>query len=68
MKVDRIGARDERAVVMVGIEQLRRERLPAASRTPVEEARPALADAAKPILDRWNELGLDGIPIGSEVG
>ena len=68
VEVDRVGAGDEGAVVVVGIEHLDGEGLPAAGRAAVEEARPALADAAKLLFDGGHQLGFDGVAVGAEVG
>src|ERR1700683_5691944 len=46
-KVHRIGAGDERAVVMVWIKHLHGERFPTPRGTAVNEARPTLTDAAE---------------------
>ena len=67
-EVDGIGAGDERAVVVIGIKHLHRQRFPSAGRAAVSEARPALADAAKLFFDRGNQFGLDGVAIRPEVG
>ncbi len=67
-KINRIGAGDKHAVVVVGIEHLHRQRFPAAGGTAVGEARPALSDAAELFLDGGNEFGLDGVAIRPEVG
>ncbi len=68
MEIDRIRAGDERAVVMIGIKQLHGERFPAAGRAAIDEARPALADAAKLLFDRRDQFGFDGVAIGADVG
>ena len=67
-KIDRIRTGDEDAVVVIGIEHLHRQRFPAAGGTAVDEARPALTDAAKLFLDRGDQFGLDGIAVRPEVG
>ena len=67
-EVDRVGAGDEGAVVVVGIENLHGQRFPAAGGAAVDEARPALADAAELFFDGGDEFGFDGVAIGAEVG
>ena len=66
-EVDRVGAGRPAAVVLVGVEHLHGERLPAARRAAVHEARPALAEAAEPLLDLGDELVRDRIAVRAEV-
>ena len=68
VEVDRVGAGGKRAVVVVGIEDLNGQGLPAAGRAAIDEARPALADAAKLLFDRRDQLVLDGVAVGADVG
>ena len=68
MKVDWIGARGKGSVVVVRIEDLHGESLPSTRRAPIHKARPALAEAAKPFLDSWNQLVLDGVAVRTHVG
>ena len=67
-EVDRVRAGGEGAVVLIRVEHLRGERLPAAGRAAVGEARPALPDAAEAPFDRRDQLLVDGIAVGPEVG
>ena len=68
MEVDGVGAGGKGAVVVVRIEDLHGQRLPAAGRAAVSEARPALADGAKLLFDGRNQLVLDGVAVGADVG
>jgi hypothetical protein len=67
-EVDRVRAGGEGAVVVVRVEDLNRQGLPAAGRATVEEAGPTLADAAEAALDLGQELAGDGVAVGAEVG
>ena len=51
-EIDRIGASDERAVVMIGIKHLHGDGFPSAGGAAVNEASPALADGAKLLFER----------------
>ncbi len=68
VEIDRIRAGNVSAVVEVGIEDLRGECFPSAGGSAVGSARPALADAAILLLDRRNQLVVDGGAIGADVG
>ena len=68
MEIHRIGTRHPRAVVKVGIENLRRRRFPSARRSAECGPRPSLADAAILLLDRRNQLVVDGSPVRPHVG
>src|SRR5215467_4086493 len=50
-EVDGVGARAPRAVVVVGIKDLRRERLPPAGRSAEQAARPPLPYPAKAVFE-----------------
>src|SRR5258705_2215290 len=67
-EVDGIGARAPGAVVLLGIEDLRRHGLPAARRSAVHEAGPAAAEGAVLLLEVRNQLVGDGVAVGPEVG
>ncbi len=67
VKVHRVRACDERAVVVVGIEHLHRQRLPAARRAAIHKPRPSLPDAAKLLLNRRNQLRLNRVAIRPQV-
>ena len=62
-EVDRVGAGGVAAVVLLGIEDLGRQGLPAAGRAAVEESRPAGADAAVFLLEVRNQLIGDGVAV-----
>ena len=68
VEVDRVGAGDEGSVVVVGVEHLHGDGLPPAGGTAVEEARPALADAAELGLDGGHQFGFDGGAPGADIG
>ncbi len=67
-EVDGVGARDECAVVVIGIKHLHGDRFPAAGAATVDEARPALANGTELLFERGDEFGLDGFAVGAEVG
>src|ERR1017187_2616457 len=67
MEVNGGRAGDERAVVVPGIENLHSEGFPAAGRASIDESSPSLADAAKLALDSRDQLGLDGIPVRTQI-
>ena len=66
-EVDRVGAGGEAAVVLVGIEDLGGQGLPAAGRAAVEEPRPAGAEASVLLLEVGDQLIGDGVAVGAEV-
>ena len=67
-EVDGIGARDERAVVVIGIEHLHGDGFPSAGDAAVDEARPSLADGAELFFERGDQFGFDGVAVGAEIG
>jgi len=67
-EVHRIGAGDECAIVVIGIEHLHGKRFPATGGTPVQEPRPALADATKLFFDRRDQFRFNGIAVRAEIG
>src|ERR1035438_10150786 len=62
-EVNGVRAGDERAVVVLGVENLHGEGFPAAGRASIDESSPALADAAKLALDSREQLALDGVSV-----
>ncbi len=66
-KIHRIGTRHERAVIVVWIKHLHRQRFPASGRTAVYEPCPSLADAAELFLDRRNQFVFYSVAVGSEI-
>ena len=68
VEVDGVGAGGVGAVVEVGVEDLGGEGLPAAGAAAEGGASPALADAAELLLDRGDQLLVDGRPVGADVG
>ncbi len=68
MEVDGVGAGGKGAVVVLRIEDLHGQSLPAAGRAAINKPRPALADSAKLLFDGRNQLCFDGVAIGAHVG
>ena len=66
-EVHRIGTRDERAIVVIGIKRLYRDGFPAAGRAAVHEAGPSLTDSAKLFFQRRNQFGFDGVAVGTQI-
>ncbi len=66
-EVYRIGTGGITAIVLIRIENLHSQGLPAAGGAAIGESRPTLSDAAEPTFDFGNQFIGDGIAIGSQV-
>ncbi len=67
-EVDRIGTGRETTVVLIGIEDLDRQRFPSAGGAAVEEPCPALTEAPELLLDVGDQLVGYGVPVRPQVG
>jgi len=67
-EVDRVRTGDPRSVVIVGIKDLSRERLPSSGGAAVSCVRPAIRDGAKILFDLRQQFLLDGVAIRALVG
>ena len=68
MEIHRVRTRHKRAVVVVRIKHLHRQRLPTTRRTAVHKPRPALANPPELLFNRGQKLMLNRIAIRPHVG
>src|SRR5262249_26154329 len=67
VKIDRIRTCGKGAVIVVGIKNLHRERLPSSGRTSIDKSRPTFPNAPELPLDGRNELVLNGIAVRAHI-